>query len=178
MTMVTSVKDADVVLIMYVVNVERILNMSRLNFLKIRLLTDTAQAPKRATSGSSGADLHSDEDVVIPVGHQVLVGTGLALDTVPEFARNLDLQIRSRSGLAANHAVFVLNAPGTIDIDYRGEIKVLLMNLGDVDYKVSKGDRIAQLVIGTLVHVPVISTRGEPLVNTGRGTGGFGSTGK
>lgn len=151
--------------------------MNQSTFLKILLLTDTAQPPLRATRGSSGADLHSDEDIVIPVGHQVLVRTGLAVDVGQDFPYNIDIQIRSRSGLAANHAVFVLNAPGTIDIDYRGEIKVLLMNLGDADYQVRRGDRIAQMVIGSLLHIPIVSKRGKAS-DTDRGSGGFGSTGR
>ena len=150
--------------------------MNQSNFLRILLLTDTAQPPLRATRGSSGADIHSDEDIVIPVGHQVLVKTGLAIDVGHDFAHNIDIQIRSRSGLAAKHAVFVLNSPGTIDIDYRGEIKVLLMNLGDVDYQVRQGDRIAQMVVGSLMHLPIISKRGTPS-SSERGSGGFGSTG-
>lgn len=136
-----------------------------------------AVTPTRATDKATGYDLYSIENVTIGIGETALVGTGLQLADIPPYD-NLDIQIRSRSGLAAKHQVSVANAPGTIDRDYQGEIKVVLINLGETNYQVNKGDRIAQMVFGVVMHpnIVLLNEAGRP-VPTKRGDGGFGSTG-
>ncbi|MCF7929104.1 MAG: dUTP diphosphatase [Spirochaetales bacterium] len=131
------------------------------------------QVPRYATSGSAGADLTAaiEEPVILSPGAYQLVPTGIKIE-VPD---GFEAQVRPRSGLAARHGVTVLNSPGTIDSDYRGEVGVILINHGPVEYTVQPGDRIAQLLFS-----PVI--RGEfkyieSITDTTRGTGGFGSTG-
>jgi dUTP pyrophosphatase len=116
------------------------------------------------------ADL--DEDLVVQVGARALVPTGLAI-ALPEGHEG---QVRPRSGLAAKHGITVLNAPGTIDEDYRGEVKVLLVNLGDVAFTIRHGERIAQLVVAPVTKVEVDEV--DALDETARGEGGFGSTGR
>jgi dUTP pyrophosphatase len=127
----------------------------------------------RATSGSSGYDLASAEgaELSIPPGAVALVRTGLALELPP----GVEGQVRSRSGLAARNGVFVLNSPGTIDSDYRGEVKIVLANLGAAPFVVVPGDRIAQLVFMQVPSVCLVTV--DELVPTGRGSGGFGSSG-
>ncbi|MGI6784865.1 MAG: dUTP diphosphatase [Aminivibrio sp.] len=127
--------------------------------------------PEYATPRSSGADLRASEDLVLLPGEWVAVPTGLRIE-LPE---GYEGQVRPRSGLAARHGVTVLNAPGTIDSDYRGEIRVLLVNLGREPFSIAAGDRIAQLV---LAPVSKISWSEEALAETARGEGGFGSTGR
>jgi len=127
--------------------------------------------PTRATSGAAGYDLHASEDVTLEPGRFCTVPTGHAI-AIPE---GFEGQVRPRSGLAAKHGVTVLNAPGTIDADYRGEVKVILINLGTEAFSIRRNDRIAQLVIApvtTVVFEPVAR-----LPETARGSGGFGSTG-
>jgi dUTP pyrophosphatase len=133
-----------------------------------------AQLPKYMSDGAAGMDLAAslDTEVTIAPGQRALVGTGLAI----ALPRGFEAQVRPRSGLAAKHGVTVLNAPGTIDEDYRGEIKVILINHGDEPFVVKSGERIAQMVIAPVVQaqlVPVVS-----LSATDRGSGGFGSTGR
>jgi dUTP pyrophosphatase len=130
--------------------------------------------PEYATGGSAGADLRSAEtdSVVISAGERAAVATGLVL----EIPSGFEGQVRPRSGLAIRHGLTVVNAPGTIDADYRGEVKVLLVNLGESDVTVRRGDRIAQLVIAPVTRVGF--TEVEELVETDRGAGGFGSTGR
>jgi dUTP pyrophosphatase len=142
--------------------------------LPITLLPHAADLPlpSYATAGSAGLDLRSAEALTLPPGTRALVATGIAI-ALPE---NFEAQVRPRSGLAVQHGVTVLNAPGTIDADYRGEIKVPLINLGMEDFVIARGDRIAQMVVA-----PV--TRVEPeevtmLDDTVRGSGGFGSSGR
>lgn len=137
-----------------------------------KLLTDTAKLPQQATSGSSGYDLHSTEDVIIPVGKIKLVKTGLSC-SIP---KGYELQIRSRSGLALKHGVAVFNGVGTVDMDYRGEIGVILANFGENDFEIKIGDRIAQAVFAKVEH-PKFNVV-ENLDITSRDSGGFGSTGK
>lgn len=129
--------------------------------------------PYYASPGASGMDLLAavEQDVTIQPGSSALIPSGLCA----EIAAGFEIQIRSRSGLAAKNGVFVLNSPGTVDSDYRGEIKVILMNLGRAEFTVHRADRIAQMVIS-----PVI--RGRPveaaaLQETDRGAGGFGHSG-
>jgi dUTP pyrophosphatase len=110
--------------------------------------------------------------VILAPGKYALVPTGIVIALPPGF----EAQVRPRSGLAAKHGVTVLNAPGTIDADYRGEISVLLINHGDAPFTIRRGERIAQMVIAPVVHVELGST--ASLSETDRGSGGFGSTGR
>ncbi len=130
--------------------------------------------PAYATSGSAGIDLLAAiaEPVELPVGHRVVIPTGLKLAIPAGF----EAQIRPRSGLASNHGVTVVNAPGTIDSDYRGELKVALINLGQDPMIITRGMRIAQLVLAKVERLEWQAV--EALDGTARGEGGFGSTGK
>jgi dUTP pyrophosphatase len=137
--------------------------------------------PEYATVGSSGFDLRanlSEEggNVTINAGKRYIVPTGLFFE-IPE---NFEIQVRPRSGLAAKNGVTVLNTPGTIDSDYRGEIKVILINLGDEDFVINHGDRIAQAVFAPVYAKNVLNLKkvNEINTNTERGEGRFGSTGK
>ena len=126
--------------------------------------------PEYKTEGSSGLDLSSVEDVVLFPRQTKMVSTNLSVE-IPE---GYEIQIRPRSGLAAKHSITVLNAPGTIDSDYRGEIKVILHNLGTYDFNISKGDRIAQMVLAKVEKMKLFESE---LSETERNEGGFGSTG-
>ena len=130
--------------------------------------------PKYKTDGSSGVDLSAflEKKVVIKPNSSELIPTGLQV-AIPE---ELEIQIRPRSGLAAKESIGVLNSPGTIDSDYRGELKIILFNHGNKDFVINNGDRIAQMVL-----VPILKMEFEEvdsLPDTIRGQGGFGSTGK
>ena len=129
--------------------------------------------PAYATAQSSGLDLAAalDEDIVIGPGEHAVVPTGVAI-ALPD---GFEAQVRPRSGLAAKHAVTVLNSPGTIDTDYRGEIRVVLANHGAASFTVSRGMRIAQLVIAPVSRI--IWNEVDALADSPRGDGGFGSTG-
>ena len=129
--------------------------------------------PTYQTKGSAGADLYAavSSDIVLTPGERALVPTGISL----ELPWGYEAQVRPRSGLALKHGVTTLNAPGTIDADYRGEVGVLLINHGSADFTVSRGDRIAQLVIAPVTQGHFIAT--AILSNTDRGHGGFGHTG-
>jgi len=140
--------------------------------LKIKKLTSEAIIPAYQTKEAAGFDLHSIEETVINPGERKLIGTGLAFEI--EFG--YEVQIRPRSGLAYKHGITVLNSPGTIDSDYRGEIKVLLINHGNEPFEIKKGERIAQAVIAPVVQAKIVEV--EELSDTQRGAGGFGSTGK
>jgi dUTP pyrophosphatase len=139
------------------------------------LNADLASIPRYATEYASGLDLSAalEAPMELPPGRHVSVPTGLAIALPPGY----EGQVRPRSGLAAKHAVTVLNAPGTIDEDYRGEVRVLLVNLGDQPYLIQPGDRIAQLVVAPVMRVAV-QRADDPLDQTARGAGGFGSTGR
>jgi dUTP pyrophosphatase len=129
------------------------------------------ELPSYATAGAAGMDLRSAETLTIKPNHRALVPTGIAI-ALPE---NVEAQVRPRSGLAVKHGVTVLNSPGTIDCDYRGEIKVPLINHGTEDFVITRGDRIAQMIIA-----PVFQAQFEEvatLAETQRGSGGFGSSG-
>ena len=145
--------------------------------LMVRLLDpDRAIAPRYATQGAAGMDLSAAlaAPLSIAPGEHAVVPTGIALALPPGH----EGQVRPRSGLAARHRVTVLNAPGTIDEDYRGEVKVLLVNLGTKPYLVQPGERIAQLVVAPVTRAQVrVAGEGEELPPTSRGSGGFGSTG-
>ncbi|MEZ5926115.1 MAG: dUTP diphosphatase [Hyphomicrobiaceae bacterium] len=131
--------------------------------------------PAYQSTGAAGLDLlaalPSQKPVVIKPGRSLLVPTAIAI----ELPAGYEGQVRPRSGLAAKHGVTVLNSPGTIDCDYRGEIQVLLVNLGERKVKIRHGDRIAQLVIAPVVHAALIEV--AELAPTARADGGFGSTG-
>jgi dUTP pyrophosphatase len=133
-----------------------------------------ASLPEYGSEGASGADLcaHIESEITIAPGARVLVPTGLRM----QIPQGLEGQVRPRSGLAARSGLTVLNTPGTIDSDYRGEIKVILVNLGGADVTVRPGDRIAQIVFCPVVRVSFTMTEG--LSETERGSGGFGSTGR
>ena len=128
--------------------------------------------PRYMTPGSAGLDLRADEACLLAPGERRLVPTGIAIE-IPE---GYEGQVRPRSGLAVRHGVGMVNAPGTIDSDYRGEVAVVLVNWGRETFRVERGDRIAQLVIAPVAHVEVVVV--EELAPSGRGDGGFGSTGK
>ena len=129
--------------------------------------------PAYETAHAAGLDLPAavEVDLVLQPGAKALVPTGLAI-ALPE---DYEAQVRPRSGLAAKHAVTVLNSPGTIDADYRGEVKVILINLGEEDVTIRRGERIAQLIIAPVTQLALVET--ETLSQTVRGEGGFGSTG-
>ena len=129
--------------------------------------------PKYETDGSSGLDLaaYVNKNIIIKPGKSEIIPTGLAV-AIP---KNFEIQIRPRSGLAAKSQISVLNTPGTIDADYRGELKVILINLSSKNFIVEKGLRIAQMVLCPIVKAKLREV--ESLENTKRGSGGFGSTG-
>ena len=144
--------------------------------IKFKLLREGAKVPYYATSGAAGADLylcdeHDNEITLVPFEGR-LFGTGLAM----QIPHGYEVQVRPRSGLAAKHGVTVVNSPGTIDSDYRGEVKVILMNQGKDAVTFKTGDRIAQMVVSK-VYTPVFQVV-EELNDTDRGEGGMGSTGR
>ena len=131
--------------------------------------------PRYRSAGAAGLDLLAacppDAPIAIAPGGRALVPTGLALQLPPGY----EAQVRPRSGLALKHGVTVLNAPGTIDADYRGEVQVLLVNLGQAPFSVSRGLAVAQLVVAPVTEASLVEA--EALDDTERATGGFGSTG-
>ncbi|MCL2569813.1 MAG: dUTP diphosphatase [Firmicutes bacterium] len=133
-------------------------------------LDDNAVIPKYARPGDAGMDLCAIKNANIPSKGFLAIGTGLQM----QLPKNTEAQIRSRSGLAVRHGVFILT--GTIDEGYRGEIGVVLANFGDKDFEITAGDRIAQMVIADRCIVDIIETK-EGFSETERGNGGFGSTG-
>tara|TARA_R110000772_G_scaffold134490_3_gene243029 strand:+ start:356 stop:802 length:447 start_codon:yes stop_codon:yes gene_type:complete len=133
--------------------------------------TDDLPLPSYETTGSAGMDIRAAEAATIAAGKRGLVGTGFAF-AIPE---GYEVQVRPRSGLALKKGISVLNTPGTIDSDYRGEIKVILANLGDEDFIVERGDRIAQIVVAPVQRGNLVEV--ADLDKTVRGSGGFGSTG-
>ena len=139
----------------------------------IKRLSKDVVLPKYETDGSSGLDLaaNTDKQIKILPGKSEIISTGLAV-AIP---KNFEIQIRPRSGLAAKSQISVLNTPGTIDADYRGELKVILINLSDKVFVVEKGLRIAQMVLCPVVKATLKEV--AELENTERGSGGFGSTG-
>ncbi len=132
--------------------------------------------PSYQSSGAAGLDLVAalapDAKEILRPGERRLVPTGLVLEIPPGF----EAQVRPRSGLALRHGVTVLNTPGTIDSDYRGEVGVILINLGPEPFEIGRGDRIAQMVIAPAIQARLVAV--EDLSETGRGAGGFGSTGR
>ena len=135
-------------------------------------VAEGARLPQYATAGAAGMDLHAVSGVQLDPGQRALVPTGLRV-RIPE---GYEGQVRPRSGLALRHGIAMVNAPGTIDSDYRGEIRVLLVNLGSEAVTLGVGDRIAQLVVCPVARVAPIAV--GQLDDTHRGEGGFGSTGR
>ena len=145
------------------------------NPLNIRIINRSKHdLPSYATALSAGMDLRAEltEPVVLAPMERALIPTGLFIE-LPE---GYEAQIRPRSGLAAKHGITVLNSPGTIDADYRGEIKVILVNLSNENFTIQNGERIAQMIVAAHAHVKWEA--GEELLQSDRGSGGFGSTGK
>ena len=128
--------------------------------------------PRYETAGAAGLDLRADEPFSLAPGERRLVPTGLAL----EIPAGYEGQVRPRSGLAVRHGIALVNAPGTIDSDYRGEVQVVLVNLGQAPVAFDRGDRIAQLVVAPVTRVTLEVV--DDLSSTDRGAGGFGSTGR
>ena len=139
----------------------------------IKKLDSSVELPAYKTNGASGMDLmaHINEPITLKPQNACLVPTGISVAFPDEF----EIQIRPRSGLAAKQKISVLNTPGTIDADYRGEIKVILINHGDAPFQVEKGLRIAQMVVCPIVQAQIEEV--NDLNETERGKGGFGSTG-
>jgi len=131
--------------------------------------------PSYMTPGAAGMDLYANviEDTVIPPGSIHLVPTGIKL----ALPNGYEAQIRPRSGLALRHGISMVNSPGTIDADFRGEIQVILINHGREDFVVSRGMRIGQMIINKILQVSFVETTEEKLPETDRGAGGFGHTG-
>jgi dUTP pyrophosphatase len=131
-------------------------------------------APTAASTQSAGLDLQAavDEPLVLQPGERALVPTGWVVELPPGW----EGQVRPRSGLAAHHGITLLNSPGTLDSDYRGELKVLLIHHGDEPFTVERGDRVAQLVVAPVARVRIEEV--EAVGETDRGAGGFGSTGR
>ncbi|MEO0083729.1 MAG: dUTP diphosphatase [candidate division WOR-3 bacterium] len=141
--------------------------MVTIKFIKLK----PTPKPKYQTTQASGVDLHSVQNITIKPKEFKIVSTGLAI----EMPKNLEAQVRPRSGLAAKYGIGILNSPGTIDADYRGEIKVILFNIGKKAFRIKKGDRIAQLVFSRIVRVNFKEC--NTLSKTKRGSSGFGHTG-
>lgn len=146
-----------------------------MNTVDIKIVaSDGAVVPEYKTSGAAGADICAflSESITVKPMERVLVPTGLFFE-IPE---GYEIQVRPRSGLAIKNGITCLNTPGTIDSDYRGEVKVILINLGSEDFTIRNGDRIAQIVVAPVTVGNFV--RAESLEATARGEGGFGSTGK
>jgi dUTP pyrophosphatase len=140
--------------------------------LRVKRLSDAVPLPSYAHPGDAGLDLCAAERVLLRVRQRALVRTGLAIELPP----GTEAQVRPRSGLALKHGVTILNTPGTIDAGYRGELCALLINLGEADFPIEIGTRIAQLVVSRVTRVNVEEI--ADLLPSPRGDGGFGSTGK
>ena len=139
--------------------------------LKVKKLVDHVKRPRQAHPGDAGMDLFAAEAVELPPGETCLVHTGISIELPP----GTEAQVRPRSGLALKHQITVLNSPGTIDEGYRGEVGVILINHGRDPFRIESGDRIAQMVIQSVLTVDVVEA--SALSDTIRGEGGFGSTG-
>ena len=140
----------------------------------VKKLKPSVKLPSYKTDGASGMDLmaYIDKSIELKPGESCLVPTGLSV----AFPEEYEIQIRPRSGLAAKNNISVLNTPGTIDSDYRGEIKVILFNHGNKDFKIDNNDRIAQMILTPVIKIDLEETNELP--ESIRGVGGFGSTGK
>ena len=146
----------------------------RVEITRITEGTHDIPLPRYATEHAAGMDLCAavEEDLTVKPGETVLIPTGFAI-ALPE---GFEAQVRPRSGLAIKHSIGIMNAPGTIDADYRGEVKVILTNFGREDFVVRRGERIAQMVIAR--HEKALWVETSTLGETGRGAGGFGHTGR
>ena len=140
----------------------------------IKKLNPAVKLPEYKTDGASGMDLLAfiEKPISIKSKTSSLIPTGLSV----AFSKNYEIQIRPRSGLAAKYSISILNTPGTIDSDYRGEIKVIIYNHGNTDFIINNGDRIAQMVLSPVIKMELEEANNLP--ETIRGEGGFGSTGK
>tara|TARA_B100000242_G_C43011282_1_gene470191 strand:+ start:577 stop:1014 length:438 start_codon:yes stop_codon:yes gene_type:complete len=141
---------------------------------QIKKLNPAVTLPDYKSDGASGMDLIAflKNPITVKAGTSSLIPTGLSV----AFSKNYEIQIRPRSGLAVKNNISVLNTPGTIDSDYRGEIKVIIFNHGKDDFIIKNGDRIAQMILAPVVKIELVET--DKLPETVRGEGGFGSTGK
>lgn len=139
--------------------------------IKIRKLNPEARIPEYAHNGDAGMDVYSCEDCVVNARERKLISTGLSF----EIPKGYELQIRSKSGLALNYGLFLLNSPGTLDSGYRGELKVILFNTGKENYNVKKGEKVAQIILSKYEEAEIEEV--SELSETARGNGGFGSTG-
>ena len=141
--------------------------------MKVKINSLSGVYPSYETPGSAGMDIRAwlDEPVILKPGERALIPTGLFM----EFEPGYEVQLRARSGLAVKHGIGLVNGVGTIDSDYRGEIKVALINLGQEAFAVNNGERIAQMVISPVIQAEIEPS--EMLTETERGAGGFGSTG-
>ena len=140
----------------------------------VKKLNSAVKLPEYKTNGASGMDLIAfiKESIIVKPKTSSLVPTGISV----AFSEDYEIQIRPRSGLAAKYNISVLNTPGTIDSDYRGEIKIIIYNHGDTDFNINNGDRIAQMILSPVIKMELKETNNLP--ETIRGAGGFGSTGK
>lgn len=142
--------------------------------IRVKLLRNGASAPEFMSQGAAGADLHAciEEDIILNPGERALIPTGIVIEIPPGY----EGEVRPRSGLAIRSGISLVNSPGTIDSDYRGEIKVIMINHGGEPFKISQGDRIAQLLINKIERPEYILA--EELTDTDRASGGFGSSGR
>ena len=140
----------------------------------VKKLNSAVKLPEYKTNGASGMDLIAfiKESIIVKPKTSSLVPTGISV----AFSEDYEIQIRPRSGLATKYNISVLNTPGTIDSDYRGEIKIIIYNHGDTDFNINNGDRIAQMILSPVIKMELEETNNLP--ETIRGKGGFGSTGK
>jgi dUTP pyrophosphatase len=145
------------------------------NEIKFLKTHDNAELPKYQSDGASGFDFHTPEGFTIGSNETKIIDTGLKLLCMPE---DREIQIRSRSGMAAKKSVIVLNTPGTIDSDYRGQIKIILRNFDNVEHRFEAGDRIAQGVLSPVLKSEISFGEIENEIKTDRGEGGLGSTDK
>jgi dUTP pyrophosphatase len=149
--------------------------MSTVKLKKLEHFDASLALPTYETKDAAGADIRAcmenQDQIIIKPGQRVLVPTGLAFEIEPGF----EVQVRPRSGLSLKTNLLVVNSPGTIDADYRGEVKVILGNFGGIDEIINHGDRIAQIVVAPITQANFVIT--DSLSDTARGTGGFGSTG-
>lgn len=142
--------------------------------LKFKRLENGAnlELPSYQTAGSAGMDVRAAQNLTLPVGETQLVPTGFAIEIAPQF----EVQLRPRSGLALKNGITMLNSPATIDSDYRGEVGVILTNLGREPFEIKRGDRIAQMVVARVEHAEIVEV--TELNDSERGAGGFGHTGR
>ena len=140
----------------------------------IKKLDPNVKLPEYKTDGASGMDLvaFTEKPIIVKPQTSILIPTGLSV----AFSKDYEIQMRPRSGLAVKNSISILNTPGTIDSDYRGELKVIIFNHGNTDFKIDNGDRIAQMVLSPVMKIQLEET--DNLPETLRGKGWFGSTGK